>query len=283
MKAPASVDVVINPLSGGVSGHEPARIRQIVQEQGCHVCAMHVLREEDIAALAELPLQGEAVVALGGDGTLKTLLDVADRPVLPLPGGTMNMLAQAVLGEGDWEALLKQALQRPRLGRLAAGDLSGRRFYVAALLGPAAHWARARESVRRGLVRDTVVRLRRAVSVLKHGRLAYLVPQSEAEWAEARELLLMTSAASPRLPAEGPLEGIAIENHSVRALARLGLATLATGWQDTQDVAGFRIASLEVRAHHRIPCLLDGEFTRLPRRVKLRFLPEAAQVWSIAP
>src|SRR6476469_7550563 len=92
------------------------------------------------------------IVVHGGDGTLsRTIGDLEGfvGSVLPLPGGTYNLLARDIFGERDASSIVAS---------LAAGDLEARRrpcirgeglLALAELLaGPGAKWADVREEMR---------------------------------------------------------------------------------------------------------------------------------------
>ena len=60
--------------------------------------------------------QLEVLVVLAGDGTIRTAAERcgAERSYLiPLPGGTMNMLARALYGDMSWEDALDKTLAAP--------------------------------------------------------------------------------------------------------------------------------------------------------------------------
>ena len=52
----------------------------------------------------------EVLIVLGGDGTIRTAAEVCAEKgpyLIPLPGGTMNMLSRALYGDVAWEESLK--------------------------------------------------------------------------------------------------------------------------------------------------------------------------------
>ena len=280
-----TVDLVINPLSGSVTGDEPERLEAIIRNAGYGLAGKHMLDEASIASLKDRPFRGDAIIALAGDGTLKTLLDHARRPVCPLPGGTMNMLPLAVLGAGDAEDLLRKVLAHPVVKPLPAGNLSGHRFYVAAILGPAAHWSKAREAVRRGLILGSMTKMRRALSLVGRGRIAYTSSEPgwpAGEWGHAVEMILMTDVGSRGEVRPEEIECIALFDHSLRALMKLGLATLLAEWRGDGDYAAFQAKTLRLRGVKAIPAILDGEFVRLPKEIDVTVEERAAEVLAFA-
>src|SRR4029453_4568855 len=72
---------------------------------------------------------------LGGDGTIRTAAEIcgAERSYLiPLPGGTMNMLAKALYGDLSWEDALDKTLASPSPKALSGGRVADKQFFIAA-------------------------------------------------------------------------------------------------------------------------------------------------------
>ena len=58
----------------------------------------------------------EALIVLGGDGTIRGAAEACAEKglyLIPLPGGTMNMLPRALYGDVSWEEALKKTLTAP--------------------------------------------------------------------------------------------------------------------------------------------------------------------------
>src|SRR5262249_23245417 len=66
----------------------------------------------------------------------------------PLPGGTMNMLPKALYGEIDWRHALRDTLAHGVERKVGGGEIGGRTFYCAAMIGATAPFAPARDAVR---------------------------------------------------------------------------------------------------------------------------------------
>src|SRR5690606_693516 len=95
----------------------------------------------------------DVIIVLGGDGTARAAAELAPRegpPLVLLPGGTLNVLPRALYGELDWPEALKAALERGGVRRLPMALANDKPFYVAAMFGNTALFARAREAVREG-------------------------------------------------------------------------------------------------------------------------------------
>jgi len=93
----------------------------------------------------------QVLVVLGGDGTIRTAAERcgAERSYLiPLPGGTMNMLARALYGDLSWEDALEKTLAAPSPKVLSGGRLADKQFFIAAFVGAPTLCTEARESIR---------------------------------------------------------------------------------------------------------------------------------------
>src|SRR5437764_12494474 len=80
----------------------------------------------------------EVLIVLGGDGTIRTAAEACAEKgsyLIPLPGGTMNMLPRALYGNVSWEEALKNTLAAPSLKVLSGGRIAGKQFLIAAIVG----------------------------------------------------------------------------------------------------------------------------------------------------
>ena len=72
-------------------------------------------------------------------------------PVLPLPGGTMNMLHQRVHGGiADWQTCLVEAVLRRRPEIIPAVRVNDKLVFIGAMIGRLTGLAKARETIRDG-------------------------------------------------------------------------------------------------------------------------------------
>ena len=103
----------------------------------------------DAAALAVANV--DTVVLFAGDGTINAALCALadwDGAFLILPGGTMNMLAKMLHGDADPAAIVHAAHHASRRVALPYVEAGPHRAFVGLIVGPAAHWGRAREAAR---------------------------------------------------------------------------------------------------------------------------------------
>src|SRR5262249_23928663 len=91
------------------------------------------------------------LVVLGGDGTIRTAAEACtgtDTYLLPLPGGTLNMLPRALYGDVSWQDALRTTLAAPVTKALSGGRTEDELFFVAAIVGAPGLWMEASESIR---------------------------------------------------------------------------------------------------------------------------------------
>ena len=275
------LDIVINPLSGTVSGDEIGMAIAIAEDAGYLIASVVDLTKTGFEVRQD-DFKGDGIICLGGDGTLKSVLAAAKTPVIPLPGGTMNMLPNAVLGQGTWDVLLSKALRNPRIFSIPAITINNETFFIAAILGSAAHWAKARESARTGPFIRSYTKVKRALSLINRGWLGYRSEQPlwpNGQWGHAREMILMSGIGRNRLEEDG-VECVAVCDHSLRAVMRLSLSAIMAEWETRDGIEVFYARRLRIRATSRIPAILDGEYIRLEKDLNISIACDAAKVWG---
>ena len=156
------IQIIANEHSGSVGPGAALEAEAIARALGLQVhaaaVAPHDLRAQLQAAVAAKP---DLLVVIAGDGTANTAATLCgpDGPLLaPLPGGTMNMLPRALYGHRDWKAALQAILEDGAVMPVAGGEVDGKAFHVAAILGNPALWAPAREAIREGKLREALQR-----------------------------------------------------------------------------------------------------------------------------
>lgn len=279
------VEVVANVASGGVGLDAPAEIERIFAGFGvaAHVCAPHA-SDLGTCLRAAVDAAPDLLVLLAGDGTVRAAAELCgpDGPVIaPLPGGTMNMLPHAVYGARAWPEALTAALTAGEVRMLGGGEVEGRRFLVAAILGSPALWAPAREAARYGQARLAWLRARRALRRAFSGRLRYAL--DDGPRGKAAALSFLTPLVSRALPAEAAaLEAAVLDLKGAGDVLSLGFHALAGDWREAPAVAARPCRAARVWAAEPIPAILDGEAARLGRGADVIFRPDVARVLSPA-
>ncbi|MDZ4308506.1 diacylglycerol kinase family protein [Allopontixanthobacter sp.] len=157
MTNPGPLWLVVNNASGSYSDDSEERLQACCAAAGMGAGA-GILRTvnfpgEDLPSAAELDAAGVRVLAVfTGDGTLNTAiarLEGWQGAVLPLPGGTMNLLSKRLHSDQDAETILTRycrgeaRLSRPQVVTTAHGSA-----FAELLAGPGTRWNIVREALR---------------------------------------------------------------------------------------------------------------------------------------
>jgi diacylglycerol kinase family enzyme len=274
------VEVIANIASGSVGKDAPAQAEAILAEHGIEGL-VHAPGEGELNAClrAAIDRRPDALLVVAGDGTARAAAEMAgpDGPlVAPLPGGTMNMLPHALYGAIPWPEAMAHCLKdgggQERM--ISGGEINGRVFFVAAILGSPALWADAREAARAGRADLALMRAQRALRRAFSGRLRYVLDGRPKGKTEA--LSLMCPLVSAQLHEdEQALEAAALDPTNALDIFRLGVNTVTGNWRNDPSVIVGRCRIGKVWAGGRIPAILDGEPVRLDDNVRIRFRPKA--------
>ena len=272
------VEVVTNIASGSVGREAPAQVEAILAEHGVNG-RVHAPGEGELTGCLRdaLDSRPDALLLVAGDGTARTAAEMAgpDGPLIaPLPGGTMNMLPHALYGAIPWPEAMAKCLKSGQERMISGGEINGRVFFVAAILGSPALWAEAREAARAGRAGLALMRARRALRRAFSSRLRYVLDGRPRGKAEA--LSLLCPLVSADLDAdEQALEAAALDPAGALDIFRLGVNTVTGNWRNDPSVIVGRCRIGKVWAGGRIPAILDGEPVRLDDTVNVRFRPKA--------
>src|SRR4026208_2159862 len=141
---PAGIDVsqtkfgaIINTSSGGCDTESEKEILDILKGAGVTNCKTWCGESDQIEqAFAEAAThKPQILVVLGRDGTIRTAAHACtgtDTYLLPLPGGTLNVLPRALYGDSSWQETLKKTLANPLKRELSGGSVGDKSFFVAA-------------------------------------------------------------------------------------------------------------------------------------------------------
>lgn len=275
------VQLIANCASGSVGPRAPDEAQRILAEFGVEA-VVHAPQPQDLeACLKEAIGAGPDLLAvLAGDGTARAAVELCgpNGPlVAPLPGGTMNMLPYAIYGQVPWQQALRDCLDsgQPRL--IGGGEVEGRLFLVAAILGAPALWAPAREAARHGDLRNALRRAHVAWSRAFSGRLRYVLDAGARGKAEA--LSFICPLTSKALDNEAQhLEADVLTPASAAEAFRLAFNAMTGDWRRDPAVQAVACRHAHVWASGGMPAVLDGEPVRLKAKVEVRWRPGVARV-----
>ena len=269
------IEIIVNPLSGGVGPRAARECEQLLETLNIQANLTEIdPRRMEASVSAALASKPDVLVVLAGDGTARCATSLAgpDGPlVAPLPGGTMNLLPHALYGQVDWKRALEIALTEGVARPIAGGEVDGRPFQVAAILGSPALWAPAREAVRTGKLRLAYLYARRAARRALARTLRYCVDDQPSRRGEA--VAIITPLISKAMEEPTGLEVAQIDYKTAGDAFRLAAKTLFADWRADPTVETMVARRVLVSAMRPIPAILDGEPVELGHVAEVRFLP----------
>ncbi len=267
---------LINTASGGCDASAAEQMKAVFVQAGLDHAEVIDMAPPDIdATLKRAVAAADIVVVLGGDGTIRAAAAACsntDKLLIPLPGGTMNMLPKALYGSRSWVDALAETLSDPQVHVVSGGRAESELFFCAAVLGAPSLWADAREAIRRG---DFIEAVRRSVTAIRRSAsepLTYRMEGGAPATAEAIAVICPLVSRALRED-ELSLEAAAIEPVTASALFRLAFHAIFDDWRNDPSISLARVKRLEARGHGRVPVILDGEKVRMGRVVRVEFVP----------
>jgi diacylglycerol kinase family enzyme len=276
------VAAIINISSGGCDSESEAEMLQILERAGVTGCktwcgASDQIQRVFLEAATHKP---EVLVVLGGDGTIRTAAEVCIKTgiyLIPLPGGTLNVLPRALYGDSSWQEALTDTLANPLTRELSGGRIGDKIFFVAAVVGAPGLWMEAREAIREGEILNAVRKAGVAVEAMFDTNIQYFISQKVS--GEAEVVAVICPLVSEQLSdSEQTLEAAAIDVENATEL--LGLATAAAfgKWRHHESVTLTKTHLVTVRSKKDIPLFLDGERVKVGNEAEISFAPRAVNV-----
>jgi diacylglycerol kinase family enzyme len=222
----------------------------------------------------------EVLIVLGGDGTIRTAAEACAEKgsyLIPLPGGTMNMLPRALYGNASWEEALKKTLTAPSTKVLSGGRVANKRFFIAAIVGAPALWTQPREAMRDGNIADAIKKGSVAFRRMFEAKVQYVI--SGGAKGETEGVALICPLISEEMSdSEQALEAAIIDVESAAEV--IGLATTAAfgKWRDDRNILLTKTKRVKVQSTKEIPATLDGENVNLGRSAEIDFVCRALTV-----
>lgn len=166
--------LVCNAASGSNDDQAVAALQAALAEAGFALGRTLAFPDEPAPTPAELDAAGVELLALfGGDGTIHSAIEAAagwSGAVLPLPGGTMNILVKRLHGEGTAPEIVAR-LDPAALHRVRPAVIRTRHgmALTGVLAGPGAIWNEVREAMRAANVLEIVSAAREAIRQSTNG------------------------------------------------------------------------------------------------------------------
>ena len=276
------IGVIINTSSGGFDSESEQKMFCILQRAGIVEPRVWCDSADEMTrSLIEATGQNlDVLIVLGGDGTIRTAAEACAEKgsyLIPLPGGTMNMLPRALYGDVAWEETLRNTLTAPSTKMLSGGRIAGKHFLIAALVGAPALWTESRESMREGDIVDAIEKGSVAFRKMFETKIQYLI--SGEMKGEAEAVALICPLISEQMSdSEQALEAAVVDVESAAEVIGL-LSTAAFGkWRDHRNIVLAKTKRVSVQSSKDIPAMLDGEIVNLGTSAEINFVSRALTV-----
>ncbi len=275
----AKIAAVVNAASGRCSHATGEALRAHLAAHGLKPAELWCGLGADLGGaldrvLAQAP---DVLIVLGGDGTIRTAAERCgpSGPVLmPLPGGTMNVLPRALYGARSWRQAIDDVLAAPQLQPVNGAKVAGQRFFAAAIFGGPSLLQEAREAVRYG---EFALAARKSLDALRSALDRELICLWDGrDQARGEAVAVLCPLASPRLaPSEARLEAAVIDLDGPVDALRLVLSAAFRDWRADPNVRCALAESIEVLGNGPVPTLLDGERFTFEGPLQVELVPDA--------
>jgi len=270
------IAAVLNSSSGGCGSDGAAKMASILGEYRIALTSIDCVDGKGITTAVKAALEDrtDILIVLGGDGTIRTageLCAQTQTKLIPLPGGTMNMLPKALYGNGHWNDVLNRTLASPTLVDVGGGDVDGHRFFCAGIFGSPAMWADAREAIRKNRWMEAFEAAVQAYHRSFSREIRYRFDGGKQNHTVA------LSAICPLISAtlssdDRAFEMVLIDPGSPGDAAHLAWQALFADWRNDRIITSIRADKVQLSAGGRMPALLDGEKVYLHRSAEIRYL-----------
>lgn len=290
------VAVLINRRSGTVvhKGLTAGHLRELFQKTGTEADVRLIPGEEICDAARDAVRDGvDAVVAGGGDGTIRAVASVLVKGEVPLgvlPLGTLNHFAGDLRIPNDLEAAVRLVAEG-EVHRLDVGEVNGEIFLNNSSLGFYPPIVQARDQEMKRSRRGKWVSMAIATFKLLPRLSSLHVTISSGDWQVRRKTeVLFVGNHEYRLNAfvhgaPDRLESGSLYLYIARSRSRLGLIGIALKGlvydiKRTESVEDFRLPEfkVEVRKKHAIPVAFDGEVSVMRSPLQYRTRPRVLPV-----
>ncbi len=150
--------LICNTQSGSHDDAVREQIAELCQTHGAPLVATFALPDGEIPDVADLQRQRiDLLIVWTGDGTINAAASKAagwDGAILPLPGGTLNLLSKALHGDRPATEIVADALNgKVRRSPIPTVTSDAGTAFITVVAGPATRWAEVRETMRQdGLI-----------------------------------------------------------------------------------------------------------------------------------
>ncbi len=274
--------LIINAASGStrdISNEASSLIKTFLNcETACHYIQPTALDETIDACISS---GCDLLVTYGGDGTSMAALNAANAkniPVLPLPGGTMNVLPKSLYRLDEWQDVLSLALSKGKPTWIPCGKIGDQCFVVAAIFGAVVEIGEAREMLRDGDIIDAVKTTAQTLATaLESDKIEYV--QSQGGKKRQASLLQVTCPLMNNF-ANDPsrFEAAAISIDTLGEVSSLGLTAMFDQWRHHDTSCVWQNDKINIHGEGTLKALLDGEPVTFERPFQIKLHKKGALV-----
>lgn len=258
--------VLINPRAQTVPTDAEQQILAMARQSDVDFEPMHIEPSCMQAALDEVSGRSTDIAIWGGDGTVACALSNAGgkNRILPLPGGTMNLLHKSI-HSGDHTA--RDLLHEYAKGTLSQTDVpvarvNGHEFYVGLICGHLAELASVREALRKGEPLSALSELFNSNSFDLSHKLEARFGFKGMQTAERDDVVAL--AAFLKSEDGAPLELGVLNVDTVFEMTTTALEALLEGWENASCIDSLYADRVEVSSSQdEIAVTIDGELRHL--------------------
>lgn len=274
------VAAVLNTASGFFDANAEQKMRMILTN--AHILEPLVVLgnstnlEEVFSEITAF--EPDVLIILGGDGTIRAAAEAFPNTFLvPLPGGTMNMLPHALYGEKGWEEVARNVLAAPAAISISGGSIQGKRFFIAAMVGAPVLWAKARESLRGGDIGGSIDQGVTAFQKMLGTKISYSFAGGGE--GEAGALAVVCPLISDEMEnTEASFEAAVIDVENVGEVLGLVSSAAFGTWRKDANVSIVKTKTITISGEEEIPIILDGETMHFGKNISIEFVPQAFKV-----
>jgi hypothetical protein len=255
---PSSVWLVRNESSGSNDEDALAALREAFEATGITLRGDTCFPKEQPPTPAELDASGADMLAIfAGDGTISSVVAKAggwSGTVLPLPGGTMNMLARRLHGDATAPEIVER-FARGVVNRVHPTVLVSRHAIglTGALAGPGTAWADVREAMREPTIKGLVDTASEAISSSTAGAKV-VCKDADCGRDEGYTAITLT-------PRDTGIEGNGYFTESLADFARQGVALLQRDFRSGphESLGQHERLTIACPSGEAMGLLIDGE------------------------
>lgn len=257
--------LVCNDQSGSHDAQIEQQLIDMLAEAGMPLLRRFCLPDDDLPDAAWLTEAGaDVLIVWTGDGTINAAAGQAEGwagAMLPLPGGTLNLLSKKLHGDRTPPDILRDVLSDiARRQRIAILQSSERIALITILAGPATQWAEVRETMRQ----DGVISATREAPEALDAMLNAAGVSLGGNGRVGGDAAAATYPAIILTPTDDGIEAHGVLADGVMDIMRHGLAWLAGDFRDGPSEFLAKSDRIELVSTDNISMEFDGELMEIP-------------------